>query len=236
MPVCKACGAISESKYCPDCGQSMLVKRLSLPELLHEAFHFFTHVEHGFLYTLKGLVLSPGTVQKQYVEGFRAKHQKPFSMFFLSATLSALMYYWIYTAVITYLHTGSAEEAEFFHKHFVLLHVCLLPLYALITYLCFKKGGFNYGEIAVYQLYTFSFIFLLIAFIQLFKFINPHLETRYIELPCVMAYILATNLRFFAGLKRNTVILLSLLSVILIFFTASFIQDRVQAFLDPLSP
>lgn len=231
MPVCKACGNASEGKYCPQCGQSMAIKRLSLPELLHEAFHFFTHVEHGFLYTLKMLLTSPGQVQRQYVEGFRVKHQKPFSMFFLSATISALVYYWVYTAIITYMHTGSQEEADFFHKHFVLLHVCLLPLYSLIVYLCFKKAGYNYGEITVYQLYTFSFLFIMLAFIQLIKFIAPHLQTRYIELPCFIIYILFTNLRFFVQLKRSTVIILSVITVILIFALGSSVQDKVQEIL-----
>ncbi len=92
VPVCKACGTVSKGKYCFDCRQIMAVKRLSLQELLHEAFHFFTHLEHGFLYTLKKLITVPGKMQKLYVEGNRAKHQKPFSMFFISATISALFF------------------------------------------------------------------------------------------------------------------------------------------------
>ena len=51
VPVCKACGTASKGKYCPNCGQIMAVKRLSLHELFHEAFHFFTHLLTSCMFT-----------------------------------------------------------------------------------------------------------------------------------------------------------------------------------------
>lgn len=227
VPVCKACGTASKGKYCPNCGQIMAVKRLSLHELFHEAFHLFTHLEHGFLYTLKMLVTTPGKVQKQYVEGIRVKHQKPFSMFFISATISALLLYWVNIALTKYFNSGNTEEADFFHQYWVLFHICMFPLYCLITYLCFKKAGYNYGEIAVFQLYTFSFIFLLIALIQLFKFFNPYLQTRYIELPLVIVYTLITNLNFFVQFRKTWIILISIITIVFTFLLAAFVQDGV---------
>ena len=225
--VCKSCGTASKGKYCPNCGQIMAVRRLSLHELFHEAFHFFTHLEHGFLYTLKMLITMPGKVQKQYVEGNRVKHQKPFSMFFISATISALLLYWVNIALAKYFNSGNTEEANFFHQYWVLFHICMFPLYCLITYLCFKKAGYNYGEIAVFQLYTFSFLFLLIALIQLFKFFNPYLQTRYIELPLVIVYTLITNLNFFVQLKKIWIILISIIAIVFTFLLAAFVQDEI---------
>jgi hypothetical protein len=227
LNVCKACGKAGEGKYCADCGQIMAVRRLSLRELLHEAFHYFTHLEHGFVYTLKLLLIAPGKVQKQYVEGNRIKHQKPFSMFFISATVSALIFYWVNTALIKYFHTGDSNEANFFHQYWVLFHVCLFPFYCMITYLCFKKAGYNFGEIAVYQLYTFSFVFLAIALIQLLKFLDHELETRYIEFPLLMAYTIITNLRFFGRLKAGQNILLSIVAIVFIFMLAALVQDEI---------
>lgn len=227
VTVCKACGVAGAGKYCANCGQVLAVKRISLPELLHEAFHFITHLDKGFFYTLKMLVVSPGKVQRQYVEGNRVKHQKPFSMFFISGTASALLYYWIGNALSKYFHWGDEQTAHFFHQYFVLLHACLLPLYSLIAYLCFKKSGYNYGEIGVYQLYNFSFIFLLVGLIQLLKFIKPDLETRYIEFPLIVVYILLTNLNFFVQLKKSTVVVLTFMSITFIFLLAALVQDKV---------
>lgn len=225
--VCKACGVAGNGKYCTNCGQVLAVKRISLPELLHEAFHFITHLDKGFFYTLKMLVVSPGKAQRQYVEGNRVKHQKPFSMFFISGTASALLYFWIGNALSKYFHWGDEQTAHFFHQYFVLLHACLLPLYTLIAYLWFKKSGYNYGEIGVYQLYNFSFIFLLVGLIQLLKFVKPDLETRYIEFPLVVVYMLITNLNFFVQLKKSTVVVLTFVSITFIFLLAALVQDKV---------
>ncbi len=225
--ICKACGTAGEGKYCSNCGQALAVKRLSLHELLHEAFHFFTHLEHGFLYTLKELVTAPGKMQKQYVEGNRVKYQKPFSMFFIGASISALLLYWVNTALVTYFDSGNTEEAHFFHQYWVLFQVCMFPFYSFLTYLGFRKSGYNYGEITVFQLYTFSFLFLLIGLIQLLKFLFHDLETRYIELPLVVAYTIITNLNFFVGLKKGTVILLSIITIAVTFALAAFAQDAL---------
>ncbi len=103
----------------------------------------------------------------------------------------------------------------------------MFPLYCLITYLCFKKAGYNYGEIAVFQLYTFSFLFLLIALIQLFKFLNPDLQTRYIELPLIIVYTLITNLNFFVQLKKTRIILTSIIAIVFTFLLAAFVQDEI---------
>lgn len=225
--VCKSCGVTSSGKYCYNCGQTMAIKRLSLHELIHEAFHFLTHLDKGFFYTLKMLLVSPGKAQRQYIEGARVQHQKPFSMFFISGTASALMYYWIYSILIKYFHAGDMQATQFFHQYFVLLHACLLPFYSLIVYLCFKKTGYNYGEIAVYQLYNFSFLLLLVGVLQLLKFINHDMQTRYIEFPLIVGYVMITNLNFFVQLKRRTVFLRSLVSITLVILLAAVVQDKV---------
>ncbi len=67
--------------------------------MLPEVFHFFTHLDKGFLYTLKSLLKHPGRMQHGYVEGDRSRHQKPFSMFFICLTIAALSRYWIFRGV-----------------------------------------------------------------------------------------------------------------------------------------
>jgi hypothetical protein len=228
---CQACGTISKSNYCPNCGQKRNVKRITLPELLHEVFHFFTHLDKGFPYTLKKLVAAPGQMQKAYISGTRARFQKPFSMFFISATASALIYYWVYRFLIQNGHTGNEKEMEFFNHYWVLFHVCLFPLYCLFTYLCFKKAGYNYGEVAVFQLYVFSALFLMLALLQTGKFFYPQLDTRYLELPLVLGYTLLTNLRFFSNLRRLPILLLSLLNIAVTFLLVGLVQDAVISLL-----
>ena len=222
---CKYCLANGSGNFCQACGQKFNAGRLSLGSIVHEAFHFFTHLDHGFPYTLKSLFTSPGKVQRNYIDGARLKYQKPFSMFFICATIAALAIYWINLLLIGHYDAGDSKEAVFFHKYWVLLQVVLLPLYALITYLFFKKARFNYGEIALHQLYLFSFLFIALSLIHVLKLVFPHLQTRYIELPVVIGYTIITNINFFKNLNRWVVALLTILSVSLCFLLAGSVQD-----------
>ena len=58
--ICRQCGATVTGNYCSNCGQSVRVKRITLHEVLHEVYHYFTHVDKGFLYTLRHLATRPG--------------------------------------------------------------------------------------------------------------------------------------------------------------------------------
>jgi hypothetical protein len=188
-------------------------------------FHFFTHLDQGFPYTLKNLFYSPGKMQRAYIDGIRIKYQKPFSMFFICATIAALGIYWINLLLIKHFHAGDNKEAIFFNKYWVVFQILMLPLFALITYLFFKRSRFNYGEILVFQLYLFSFLFIVLLVIHLLKFIIPHLQTRYIELPVIVLYTIITNLNFFKHQKKWVTIGLTILSIGLCFCLASYMQD-----------
>jgi len=223
--ICRSCGGPVTGRYCPACGENMETKRLTVKGLLHEAFHFFTHFDKGFPYTLKKLIIAPGTMQKEYVNGFRSKYQKPFSMFFICATLAALALYWINISLVKYFDAGDAGEAEFFHQYWVILQVIMMPLYTLITYLFFRESKMNYAEILVFQLYLFSFLFLVLTLIHLLKFISPHLQTRYIELPVIILYTVITNFNFFYNRSKWIIIAKTVLAIGISFLLASYLQD-----------
>lgn len=222
---CPYCQTAGTGKYCSQCGQKFQTKRLSLPLILSEVFHFFTHIDHGFPYTLKELILSPGNMQRKYIHGVRAKHQKPFSMYFLCGTIAALTMYWINVLLMKHYDAGDDKEAHFIHQYWVILQVIMLPVYALVTYIFFKKSKLNYGEVMVFQLYLFSLLFICLSFIHLLKLIIPHLQTRYIEFPVIVGYTIITNLNFFRELNKGVNILLTVISVGICFFLASMIQD-----------
>src|SRR5215210_6216587 len=107
---CKSCGYSGYGNYCSHCGQPYETRRITLRGLLHDVFHFFTHLDKGFAYTLKQLIIAPGKMQRDYIEGDRARHQKPFSMFFICATITALLRYWINLALMRYFKSGNVSE------------------------------------------------------------------------------------------------------------------------------
>ena len=225
--VCRSCGFSGTGNYCSRCGQPYTVKRISLSGLLHDIFHLFTHLDKGFGYTLKKLMVEPGHMQRSYVEGDRVKHQKPFSMFFICATIAALSRYWIYHVLIGYYDIGEVSEMNFANEFMVIFHIVLLPLYALITYLFFYSSGYNYGEIGVLTLYSISILFLISTIIYLMKFIWPELDTAYIEFPFMLIYNTITYVNFFHQQTRWKVVLKSLVIISCTFLLIQLIEDLV---------
>jgi len=222
---CRNCGATGAGKYCSRCGQELIIKKITVASVLRDVLHLFTHLDKGFGYTLKQLIAVPGTMQRRYVEGERRKHQKPFSMFFICATIAGLTRYWIYSTLIKYYHVGDVAEAEFFHQYMVILHVCLLPVYILITYILFRKDGYNYAETGVMILYAMSFFFLLVTVISFLKFIWPEMDTAYIELPVVAVYMIFTTRRFFIKERPAYLYVKALISVLFTFLVAHYTES-----------
>lgn len=211
------------------CGQPYSVKRISLKSLVHDAFHFFTHLDKGFGYTLKQLAIAPGVMEREYVEGNRHKYQKPFSMFILCASINGLGRYWIFRTLVTHFHTGKIAEASFFHEYMVVLYALLVPLFALITWAFFARSQYNYAETGVLQLYMFSFIFLAVTLIALLKFIWPELDTAYIELPLVGIYTTITLVRFYNRSNPWWVALRAVILIVTLFVIAQRMEDLVMA-------
>ena len=228
---CKSCGFSGTGNYCSRCGQSYKTKRISIKELLRELFHFFTHIEKGFFYTLKQLIVSPGSMQLTYIEGKRIIHQKPFSMFLLCATITALFRYWIFYTVTKYYHADIISEAKYFHEYLVITYITLIPIYILITYLLFYKSGYNYAEVGVMMLYAISICFLIAGFISLIKFIYPHIDTAYVEFPVFTFYFLVTLLNFFKSIPLWKVAIKGLITMSSIYFIEQIVEDFVIRFI-----
>lgn len=225
LKVCKSCGFSGNEKYCGQCGQLYYTKRITLSNLLHDAFHFFTHLDKGFGYTLIQLIISPGKMQQAYLAGDRARHQKPFSMFFICATVGGLVRYWIFLVILKYYEVGNTFEAKFFHEYWVLLQISLMPFNILFTYLLFYKSKYNYAEVGVFLLYTVSFFFLLVTVLTLFKFIWPELDTAYIELPLLIIYNGISFLNFFKDQQKWLVVVKSLSLIAFMFFATQLLED-----------
>ena len=98
MQVCKHCHLEGEGKYCSHCGEIYQPDCITIPSIFHEVVHTFTHADKGLLYTLKNLAIHPGIMQKNYLEGERKTNQKPFSLFFICASIAAIALHFVNAA------------------------------------------------------------------------------------------------------------------------------------------
>ena len=89
--VCATCGTSYRGNYCPRCGQSSTVGRYSFKN----AFLLFLDVwglgNRGMFRTLRDLILRPGYMIRDYLQGMQMAYFPPFKMFFLLVALSVFV-------------------------------------------------------------------------------------------------------------------------------------------------
>jgi hypothetical protein len=224
---CRECKQVGTGNYCSRCGAPLLVKKISIANLFHEIFHFFTHLDKGIAYTIKKLFIAPGMMQRQYVEGYRSKHQKPFSFFFIAATLTGLSLYWVNMVVKKIYGDANMAEGTFFHEYMIFLLLFSLPYVALLTWIAFYRSEYNFAEIGVLILYTMPMIFLIVILANCTRILFPGFETRIIELPLILIYSVITNINFFRTTPRWQVVLKTIVITSLFFLTVAYIQDKI---------
>lgn len=89
--VCTTCGTQYEGNYCPRCGQSSKIGRYSFKN----AFLLFLDVwglgNRGMFRTIRDLILRPGYMIRDYLQGMQMAYFPPFKLFFLLIALSLLI-------------------------------------------------------------------------------------------------------------------------------------------------
>lgn len=94
VETCINCGRAADGaaqKFCPECGQPTPPHRIDWKFLAHELEHSVLHMDRGVLYTLKSLVIRPEHLIREYLQGQRVKHVKPFLLMLMMLTLLAVI-------------------------------------------------------------------------------------------------------------------------------------------------
>jgi hypothetical protein len=89
--VCKNCEHHFKGNYCPHCGQTSATERIGAKYFLHDIPHSIFHIDKGFWYSFKSLFTHPGVTLKNYLDGKRAKHFKPFAYLFIISTITIIV-------------------------------------------------------------------------------------------------------------------------------------------------
>ena len=80
-PNCLNCGEILAGQYCGRCGQRATSRLISVIELLRDAFGDLLELDSRLWRTLVPLLIRPGLLTKDYLEGRRARYMPPFRMY-----------------------------------------------------------------------------------------------------------------------------------------------------------
>jgi len=174
--------------FCPHCGQTMHIHRINAHHLAHEVFHFFTHSDKGILQLLKWLLVKPGEVARQYIEGKRKSIFSPINFFLIVAGILVIF-------STSFQPTGSnsrvaamrqaasniknpqakknllsmADRTEkamnITSKYANLVSMLATPLMTFFLWLFYIRRKYNYTEHLVANMYIVGFTLLVYALV-----------------------------------------------------------------------
>lgn len=154
---CLNCGTLTAPSYrfCPECGQTTDTHRLSLGHIWHDLLHAVTHADKSIFALIRYLLLNPGKVAAEYVEGKRKKYFNPFAFLVLVVGIASLI---LISSGFTNFAGNPRMQGNpvsaFFNKHINLIIFLNVPLLAMFSSLFFRKSGRNFAENLVLAAYT----------------------------------------------------------------------------------
>lgn len=221
--LCKNCGTTVYGKYCHNCGQSVTTGRINFHYMLHELQHSLFHVDKGIFYTIKELLIRPGSTIREYLSGKRVSHYKPFAFVIIMGTIYGFICYFVkvypeesimptYENIDTVEFTQQSFDWVYGHYSFVML--ALIPFFALGSCIVFRKS-YNYIEFLVVS----SYITGIQIFILIITYIAYYFTlSKWAVLPSFLAisvYHIWAYIKLFDNQSRTSVIFKTTLSLTL---------------------
>ena len=110
-PNCLNCGYpfSHDEKFCPECGQKNRGKKITLGNFLKEIFAGFLSWDSKFWHTLIPLLIRPGKVSKDYIEGKRNRYTNPFRFYITTS----IIFFLIIGATDSYRHFEELRNGQF---------------------------------------------------------------------------------------------------------------------------
>jgi len=162
---CRNCDAslADGQNYCGSCGQKHESGRLTLGGIGHELVHALFHIDHSILALLKGLLLRPGHLARDYIEGRRKKYFGPFGFVVITAGLATFFVSITGAQWFAPITNSAAQGILTLHINLVIL--LQTPVLALLCLLLFWSERLNYAEHLVLVAYTAGIRMLYLSFV-----------------------------------------------------------------------
>lgn len=179
---CGNCGATLHGPFCHVCGQKAMSADLSLHEVFHEAFHELAHVDGKIVQTVRLLIRKPGALTIEFLGGRRARYISPlrlyltFSVLFFALSAVVPDYARRFIKVTPTKSSAStpapsaSEQARneemadrlregFFHNLPRAMFL-LMPVFALLTWMFYRRAQPYYVAHLYYSIHFHAFVFL----------------------------------------------------------------------------
>ncbi|WP_333862951.1 DUF3667 domain-containing protein [Sphingobacterium sp.] len=169
---CKNCGTEMTSKFCPNCGQPAVLKRIDAHYVAHEIEHVL-HFERGILYTIRELLTAPGLNVRNYISENRSRLVKPIIFVIVTSLLYSIISHFFHTEerYMQSIDTHSIEKKliittkifQWLQSHYGYANIIMGFFIALWTKVFFKKYDYNLFEILILLCFVMGMTMLIYA-------------------------------------------------------------------------
>jgi hypothetical protein len=184
---CLNCGQALAGNYCANCGQAAATRRFNTSNLLRQFLQSFTNLDRGFLHTAVALTTRPGAAMLEYVKGKRVGYYNPISyllvfttIWLLGLKLGGLNLEKLMQQTQSSMQQEAPKESQkqsarvtatsirinqFVAQNIDYVELLMIPIYASLFALLFRKSPRNYSEILVFQFFSRGHIQMFSLFI-----------------------------------------------------------------------
>ncbi len=176
--LCLNCSSVVSEKFCSNCGQKTDTHRITFKHfILHDILHGVWHFEKGILFSLKEAIIRPGKAALDYISGKRIRYYNVFYLILLLIGLNIFMtnYYTTlsheYFNTIIKSNTEQGKSVDAFIEHYSKLIIfSFVPLFAINSFLLFRRKKFNLSEHFIIAGMVFLGVMVIVTFTNLFLF------------------------------------------------------------------
>jgi Protein of unknown function (DUF3667) len=150
---CTNCSAELISKFCPECGQSIALKRIDKHYIMHEIEHLL-HFERGILYTVKELCIRPGLTIRKYISENRSRLVKPIVFIIITSVIYTLINHYFHIEEQYVSHNGFEKSAvgkilNWVQNNYGYANIITGIFISLWLKVFFKKYPYNFFELLI---------------------------------------------------------------------------------------
>lgn len=170
---CRNCNTQVTGNFCCECGRPVKLGRVDWRFIVHEIQHVL-HFEKGILYTVKELMLKPGTSIHTFITLDRSRLVKPV-VFIIVASL-------IYSTIVHLFHiehsyvyyngtTNSAISIIFnwIQNHYGYANIMMSVFIALWLKLIYRTHDYNFFEVVILLCFVMGMGMLIFSVFTLFE-------------------------------------------------------------------
>ena len=201
---CPQCNADlqAEFRFCAQCGQERVKPKETLKDILTSFLGDYFAYDSKLSLSIKPLLFNPGFLSLQYMRGIRVRYIPPLRLYIFISILFFIVLNWSGNSQLTSSSADARLWNDFFHDYLPKVFFLLLPLFAAILMLMYRRQKLGYVFHLIVSLHFHAFAFFILSIYLLLSKLIAFLGFSNMNLFFLSAWAIWILLYFLIGLKH----------------------------------